>query len=70
MLASKVFLLFILIVISLFYVRAKQNECTIKVEKIVTYKGKCVRLFGGQSACQSDGYLDPLNSECTGVSKD
>lgn len=41
--------------------------CTVKVHTITEVEGKCVRLRGGTLACQSDGYLDPLNEDCSAL---
>uniref|UniRef100_A0A914GZY9 Uncharacterized protein n=1 Tax=Globodera rostochiensis TaxID=31243 RepID=A0A914GZY9_GLORO len=40
------------------------QTCTVRVQVVKKVKGKCVRLHGGQSACQSADYLDPVNEDC------
>ncbi|KAL7071758.1 hypothetical protein ACQ4LE_009199 [Meloidogyne hapla] len=42
----------------------EENECTIRVTKVIEYPGKCVRINGGTTACQNDRFLDPLNKGC------
>ncbi|KAL3081324.1 hypothetical protein niasHT_039801 [Heterodera trifolii] len=42
----------------------QQQSCTVRVQVVKKVKGKCVRLHGGQSACQSADYLDPVNEDC------
>ncbi|CAK5081499.1 unnamed protein product [Meloidogyne enterolobii] len=41
----------------------ENNECTIRVNKVIEYPGKCVRINGG-TACKNDRFLDPYNNEC------
>lgn len=58
----------------------EELSCTIKVQKVnlkqfdiisifhifqvEKHTGKCVRLRGGATACQTENYLDPVNSDC------
>jgi len=42
-----------------------QKQCVIEVQVVKEIKGKCIRLRGGASACQSADYLDPFAASCS-----
>uniref|UniRef100_A0A183C9L9 G-protein alpha subunit n=2 Tax=Globodera pallida TaxID=36090 RepID=A0A183C9L9_GLOPA len=41
------------------------NSCTIRVQKVEKFQGKCIALKDGVTACQTSKYLDPSNADCS-----
>jgi hypothetical protein len=41
------------------------KQCVIQVQVVKEVRGKCIRLRGGASACQSADYLDPFAHDCS-----
>uniref|UniRef100_A0A914IDA1 Uncharacterized protein n=1 Tax=Globodera rostochiensis TaxID=31243 RepID=A0A914IDA1_GLORO len=41
------------------------NSCTIRVQKVEKFQGKCIALKDGVNACQTSKYLDPSNADCS-----
>ncbi|KAF7637822.1 hypothetical protein Mgra_00002796 [Meloidogyne graminicola] len=45
-------------------IKEENNDCIIRVTKVIEYPGKCVKINSGTTACQNDLFLDPLNKGC------
>uniref|UniRef100_A0A915CZW0 Secreted protein n=1 Tax=Ditylenchus dipsaci TaxID=166011 RepID=A0A915CZW0_9BILA len=71
---NDVFIVFLLLLIcqlrySVASIYPGDSECEIIIEKGATervrMKGVCIRLSNGVMSCQSAGFLDPFNSDCS-----